>query len=98
MTEPPPFYPVAYLARIPLFLLLLLLPPQLLLLLLVFLILLPRLIPPLLVPSSTFSSSPLLLRSPFFPLLLVGAGENRGPGPIRTRKSANPVITYGRDN
>jgi len=49
-------------------------------------------------PRRPLSSSLLLLRSSFFSLLPVGAEENRGPGPIRMRKSANPVITYGRDN
>jgi len=38
------------------------------------------------------------LRFSFFLFFPVGTEENRGPGPIRTRKSANPVITYGRDN
>lgn len=92
--EPPPFYPVAYLARIPLsffffffyfyFLFFLFLFCALFLLRLFFL------------ADFFLISTP--ISSSFFPLLLVGAGENRSSGPIRTRKSANPVITYGRDN
>jgi len=87
--EPPPFYPVAYLARIPLSFFFFFFYFHFLFFLFLFCAL-------FLLADSFLISTP--ISSSFFPLLLVGAGENRSSGPIRTRKSANPVITYGRDN